>query len=60
MSNWQHQMAMTYYRMMKGIRSKVELDPTQIRTYMDIVATLALPSIGFDVFNENIGGVKME
>lgn len=60
MSNWQHQMAMTYYRMMKKVRTKVELHPTQIRTYMDIAAYLALPTIGFEVLNEKIRGIEVE
>ncbi|NQX90649.1 MAG: alpha/beta hydrolase [Flavobacteriales bacterium] len=48
MPNWQYQMAMTYYKMMRQVKSRIDLAPKQIRGYMDALAILTPPAIGFE------------
>ena len=40
-----YQMVMTYYRMMREIRARVEIGPKQVRFYMDKLSILSLPPI---------------
>ena len=55
-----YQMVMTYYRMMREIRARVEIGPKQVRFYMDKLSILSLPPINCSVRSYDFGGVKVE
>ena len=60
MTNWQHQVAMTYYKMMRQVRSRIDLGPKQIRTYMDTLSILTPPPIGFDIQDHKAEDVPIQ
>lgn len=55
-----YQMVMTYYRMMREVRERVDIGPKQVRFYMDKLSVLSVPPLNCSVRSFDFGGVKVE
>ena len=60
MASIQYHMMMTYYKVMKKVRKRVELDPIRLRLYMGIISSFNAPFVPRKVSQIKLGEVPTD